>query len=384
MTGESSFKHLSWQDQLRCAFKSQKDFEGVFDLSLKEKEAFKRGQDIFNIQATPYYISLADRKDPQDPIRKMILPHLAETLNFDKSQKDPLAENLHSPCSRLIHRYSDRVLFLVTDFCGIYCRYCTRKHFTGGERAFPKKNEYRDALNYISENKNIKEVILSGGDPLTLSNQKLLKIVSDIESIEHVDLIRIGSRMPAACPMRLDEGLLQIFKRKKPIVLMTHFNHHKELSEYTRSKLRFFADSGVQIFNQMVLLNGINNAASLVYRLSRELIQSKVFPYYMFQCDPSLGSHHLQTSIEESLQIQKELYGFASGLSMPMYSVDIPSGGGKAYLTPDFITKKTPKKVRFKGFDGVEEDYINPPKENFKKPKIDKETEKIWNSLKSF
>lgn len=384
-TPDSNFSNsevaLDWSAQLKGALKSRSDFESLFNLTTAERLGFEKGGAVFNIQATPYYASLADPKDLNDPIRKMVLPSVLETEGLKLTQNDPLGERKNSPCERIVHRYADRVLFLITDFCGIYCRYCTRKHFTGGGQVFPKKDAYQEALDYIKSHKEIREVILSGGDPLTLSNKKLDRVLTDLDDIPHVDLIRVGSRMPAACPMRLDEGLLKVFKKQTPVVLMTHFNHHQELPDYTKSKLRFFAEGGVQIFNQMVLLNGINNSAALVYKLSRELISCKVFPYYMFQCDPSPGTKHLQTSIEESLVIQKELWGHSSGLALPTYSIDIPSGGGKTYLTPNFIQKRDDKSVVFKGFDGVEAEYLNPGAALYQKPVVSAGVQAEWDTV---
>jgi lysine 2,3-aminomutase len=377
----SRWNRESWQEQLKRSLKTEEDFSKFLSLSENEKKGFKSAKGIFNIRATPYYASLIDQNNPEDPVRKMIMPSVQEIMDLEMSQNDPLGENLNRPCERIIHRYADRVLFLVTDFCGIYCRYCTRKHFTGGGKVLPKIDEYEEALDYIKLNKGIREVILSGGDPLTLTNKKLKKILSDLDQILHVELIRVGSRMPAACPMRLDEGLLDAFKQKTPVILMSHFNHHQELSNYTQSKLRNFAENGVQIFNQMVLLNGINNSAALVYKLSRELIRCKVYPYYMFQCDPSPGTRHLQTSIQESLTIQKELWGRCSGIALPTFSVDIPSGGGKAYLTPNFVQKIESDKVSFKGFDGVQENYHNPKSSMHKKPFVQESVQKEWNSV---
>ena len=378
---ESEAAQTSWQEQLKGSLKSLKDFETYFELTEEEREGFRLGSKIFNIQTTPYYASLADPENLNDPIRKMIMPSVLETLGLDLSQNDPLAEVKNSPTERIVHRYADRVLFLITDFCGIYCRYCTRKHFTGGGQVLPAKDTYEQALDYIRNNKGIREVILSGGDPLTLSNARLKKVIDDLDEISHVDLIRVGSRMPAACPMRLDAELLEIFKVKTSVVLMTHFNHHKELPAYTKKKLRAFAEGGVQILNQSVLLNGINNSAALIYKLSRELISCKVFPYYMFQCDPSPGTGHLQTSIEDSLKIQKELWGRSSGVALPTYSVDIPSGGGKAYLTPNFIKSKSCGVYKFKGFDGVEAEYFNPNISSYREPSIDKAVLEDWDRI---
>ena len=368
-----------WQEQIKQSLKTLEDFKKRITLTQDELDGFDQGKELFNIQVTPYYFSLIKTKNLDDPIRKMIMPHKDE-LSFLNCQEDPLGENNHRPESRIIHRYKDRLLFLVTDMCGIYCRYCTRKHFTGNNLILPKKSEYTSALDYIKANSSIKEVILSGGDPLTLSNTRLDKILNDLEHIKHVELIRIGSRMPAACPMRLDEGLLKVLKRDKPVYLMSHFNHPQELTTYTLDKLKLFTTSGVPIFNQMVLLNGVNNHEAIVYALSRKLLRARVYPYYMFQCDPSLGTEHLKTSIAESLEIQKKLWGKCSGLSLPTLSVDIPSGGGKAYLTPNFIEKKDTHATHFKGFDGVRATYITPTAKRIS-AYIDDETKNMWEQL---
>ena len=372
--------YLDWKKQLQKSLKTKEDFQKHLTLTEDEIEGFNLGKDLFNIQVTPYYMSLIKKDHLEDPIRKMIMPHKHELDFLERSEKDPLGENKNRPVSRLIHRYPDRVLFLITDFCGIYCRYCTRKHFTGQSQAFPKKDEYQEALDYIKKNPQIKEVILSGGDPLTLSNEKLDKVLGDIEAINHVELIRLGSRLPAACPMRLEDDLLRVLKRRKPVFLMSHFNHHQELSDYTLEKLTHFSTSGVQILNQMVLLNGINNHEALVYRLSRRLIKARVFPYYMFQCDPSPGTEHLKTSIQDSLKIQKALWGKSSGVSLPIYSIDIPSGGGKTYLNPNSVTEASTDFYKFKGFDGVEATYYNPVNEA-QSPYIDEDTKSLWSSL---
>lgn len=376
----SDWTSSDWKAQLQKALKTKKDFEKHLTLTKEEIEGFNLGKDLFNIQVTPYYVSLINKEHLHDPIRKMIMPHRQEIEFLERSEADPLGENKNRPTTRLIHRYPDRVLFLITDFCGIYCRYCTRKHFTGQSQVFPKRDEYQKALDYIKRSPQIKEVILSGGDPLTLSNEKLDKVLGDIEAIPHIELIRLGSRMPAACPMRLEDDLLKVLKRKKPVFLMSHFNHHQELPDYTKDKLIDFTTSGVQILNQMVLLNGINNHEALVYRLSRELIKARVFPYYMFQCDPSPGTEHLKTSIQNSLKIQKSLWGKCSGVALPTYSIDVPSGGGKTYLNPNSVINAFEDHYKFKGFDGVEAIYYNPVGET-KTPYIDEDSQALWSNL---
>lgn len=355
-----------WRWQARKSLKSFADFSGFFSLSDEEIGALQR-KSSFAVQTTPYYAQLAGQH-PADPIRKIFMPSLQEFSSGLQSMLDPLAENDNRPSSRIIHRYPDRCLFLVTDYCNVYCRYCTRKHFTGKEQVFPKAEEWESALRYLRQTPKIREVILSGGDPLTLSDAKLAHILESLRQIEHIEIIRIGSRMPVVNPFRIGPELLQILKKNKPVYIMTHFNHPRELTAEAAAALESLVDNGTPVFNQMVLLNGVNNHASIVQALSRRLLYLRVKPYYMFQCDPSEGTDHLRTSIEDSLQIQQSLWGRVSGLMMPNYSIDIPGGGGKASLVPNYQIEQQGSRRKFRGFDGIESEYISPPPEKIVLP----------------
>ncbi|RYZ87480.1 MAG: KamA family radical SAM protein, partial [Proteobacteria bacterium] len=304
----------NWSWQLRSSLKSQADFQKFFQLSPEEQEAFAEGSEIFNIRSTPYYAGLT-RPSLEDPIRKILMPNSLELATPAQAMDDPLGELKNNPVSRIIHRYPDRVLFLVTDVCSVYCRYCTRKHFTGQEQAFLKPDEYERALQYIRTHTGIREVILSGGDPLTISDGKLDQTLGDLRKIDHVEIIRIGTRMPVVCPMRVNEDLVRILRKHKPVFLMSHFNHPRELTAESAAAIELFVDHGIPVMNQMVLLNGVNNHPAIVQALSRRLLYLRAKPYYMFQCDPSRGTDHLRTTIEDSLRIQKELWGNLSGLA---------------------------------------------------------------------
>lgn len=375
---ESDWNNWTWQ--LRHSLKTQEDFESVFTLTAEEKEAFQGGKELFNIRTTPYYASLA--QETGSSVRQILMPHKFEIEQGSQQMLDPLGEKRNNPAPRIIHRYSDRVLFLVTDICSVYCRFCTRKHFTGQEQAFIKNEEYEKALAYIKSHPGIREVILSGGDPLTISDAQLDRVLSDLRRIDHVEIIRLGTRMPVVCPMRVTDELVKILKKNKPVFLMSHFNHPSELTLEAAAALEKFVDNGVPVMNQMVLLNGINNHPALVQALNRRLLYLRVKPYYMFQCDPSIGTDHLRTSIEDSLEIQKELWGHLSGLAMPNLSVDIPNGGGKTYLVPNFETKKEGQVRHYVGWDGVEAQYVSPAPEKIKKPDISG-FEKEWSDLKN-
>lgn len=370
-----------WTWQLQKSLKTQADFAATFDLSAEEREAFREGAEMFNIRTTPYYASLAGAH-PADPIRRILMPNTLELATPTQAMLDPLGERRNNPAPRIIHRYPDRALFLITDICSVYCRYCTRKHFTGQEQAFIKQDEYTEALAYIKAHTGIREVILSGGDPLTVSDAQLDRTLFDLRKMDHVEIIRVGTRMPVVCPMRVSEDLVKILKKHKPVFLMSHFNHPRELTEEAATAVEMFVDNGVPVMNQMVLLNGVNNHPAIVQALSRRLLYLRAKPYYMFQCDPSRGTDHLRTSLEDSLEIQKELWGNLSGLAMPNLSVDIPDGGGKTYYVPNFETSSSLEKRSYRGWDGVEADYVNPPADRIVKPLDSEVYQEEWESLK--
>ncbi len=383
---EKRVDQQSWNDwtwQLRQSYKKKSDFEQYFKLSDFEALAFD--EKIFNIRTTPYYAQLADRFQPNDPIRKILMPHSSELNMGTQAQLDPLGERKkkNNPTSRVIHRYSDRALFLVTDICSVYCRYCTRKHFTGHDLAFIKEEEFNAAIDYFKSKNGLREIILSGGDPLTLSDALLEKVLKALREIDHIEIIRIGSRMPVVTPMRITESLVKMIKKYKPVYLMTHFNHPKEITQEAALALEMCVDHGIPVMNQMVLLNGVNNHPAIVQALSRRLLYLRVKPYYMFQCDPSQGTDHLRTTIEDSLNIQKELWGHLSGLAMPQLSLDIPDGGGKAYYVPQFETQATQEKRTFEGWDGVKAEYINPPSQKITMPADIDQYISEWNEIKN-
>ncbi len=335
--------------------------------------------------ASPYYWRLITKYPVLSPMAR---PTKQELFSAAQAMKDPLGEQRRSPYPRLIHRYPDRVLLLATDNCAVYCRYCTRKRFTGKKQALASKTELEQIFSYIKRNKGIREVILSGGDPLSLSDALLDHLIGAIRSIEHIEIIRVASRMPVACPMRLTRSLIQIFKKGQPVFLMTHFNHPLELTQEAREALSRVASAGILMFNQTVLLNKINNHPAIIQALMRRLLYLRVKPYYMFQCDPSEGSDHFRTSIQNSQWIQRELWGRLSGLAMPSLSVDIPGGGGKAGIVPEFAVQKEKERWLFKGWDGWESAYINPKQKEksedfFKSHKFLKEYYKEWSALKN-
>lgn len=349
---------FNWTWQMKNGPKNRAEFSRYVELTKDESAYFDSSSEIFKARGTPYYLSIAAHSPA---IRRIIVPRINEFKSGNQEMNDPLGEEVHSPTNRIVHRYPDRVLFLVTDVCSVYCRYCTRKYFTGNDQAFIKSEEYESALTYIKSHSEIKEVILSGGDPLTLSDNKIFQVLKDIRAINHIEIIRIGTRMPVVNPMRVSNELALGMREYGPVFLMTHFNHPKELTFESAEALSKVVDHGIPVFNQMVFLNGVNNHPAIVKALSRRLLYLRTKPYYMFQCDPSMGTDHLRTSIEESEAIQRELWGKLSGLAMPNLSIDIPNGGGKVGVVPNFeVTREDGKRV-YRGWDGKKGEYINPP-----------------------
>ena len=368
---------INWKWQLRKALKTKEDYEQYLTLSQEEQNGFQKNIS-FSIQSTPYYACLASH---QTSIRKMIVPNVLENKKGKQALKDPLGEERHSPVKHLIHRYPDRVVFLVTDLCPIYCRYCTRKRFTATNKSIIQTNEYDKALNYIKKNPGIREVILSGGDPLTLADSFLEKILQDVRAIEHVEIIRIGSRMPAVCPMRFTKELTDMIQKYQPIFVMSHFNHPSEISTDSAKALNLLADQGIPVYNQMVLINSVNNHPAIVQALSRRLLYLRARPYYMFQCDPSLGTDHLRTSLKNSEWILQELWGRLSGLALPRLSVDLPDGGGKVEIVPKSLLKSDQQTHSFKGWDGMTASYISPSEQDILVPNDIEPYLKEWETI---
>lgn len=350
----------NWHWQMQKSVSTLAEIERAIPLTATEKLALTQGSSLFRTRLTPYIVSMIEA-DPRGPLRRMLIPDHQELHRGEHTHFDPLAERKNEVVPRLIHRYPDRVLLLVTDTCSVYCRYCTRKHFTASDSNLIAASEFLAAFEYIKKHPGIREVILSGGDPLTLSDQQLGRILSGLREIEHVEIIRIGTRMPVVCPQRITPDLVFLLKRYNPVYLMTHFNHPRELTSDAASALTLVADNGIPIFNQMVLLNGINNHPAVVQALCRRLLYLRVKPYYMHQCDPSESSWHLQTPIQESASIQRQLWGNLSGLAMPNLSIDLPGGGGKVGVVPDFRVSPPENSTKeFVGFDGIGGVYILP------------------------
>jgi lysine 2,3-aminomutase len=344
-----------WQDwkwQIANRITSLNELKQI--IPIKNEEDFLKISEIFHFGTTPYYISLINPNDENDPILKQILPDIKEI--DEKYQEgaflDPFLEDVKSPVPGLTHRYPDRVLFRATNFCSVYCRHCMRKRmFLEDERARTKE-EYDAMFEYIRNNKSIKEVLISGGDPLTLPNKKIEYILKNIYEISHIDVIRIGSRELVVNPYRFyDEKLLQLFEKYDKVWLITHFNHPNEITSETKKAVKNILSTGTPVLNQTVLLKGINDSKETIENLMRDLLKVKIKPYYLFQCDPTKGVYHFRTPLEVGLEIMEYLRGRLSGLGIPTFAVDLLGGLGKVPVLPNYIIEKNEDYIVFRNYE---------------------------------
>jgi lysine 2,3-aminomutase len=325
-----------WKWQVRNSFTSFDQLESILQLSDDEK-GFKEQALNLPIRITPYYASLLDKHNALQPLRKTMVPVLDELSVSPGEESDPLGEEHDSPVPLIVHRYPDRALFLVTGFCSAFCRYCTRSHMVSKkDKMHASTSQIDGAIKYISEHKEIRDVLISGGDPLTLSDERLEYIIARLRAIEHVEFIRIGSKVPAVLPMRITPALTDMLKKYHPIFLSLHFTHPDELTPETREACNRLADAGIPLGSQTVLLEGVNNSIEVYKKLAHELLKVRVRPYYLYQCDPIPGSAHFRTKVENGLDIIRGLRGFTSGYAVPQFVIDAPKGGGKIPLLPDY------------------------------------------------
>ncbi len=348
------YEWRNWKWQIANRFKSYEDIKNFLKLDKNQEKAFKITENIFHFGTTPYYLSLIkDFSDKNNPILKQILPSTKEIdpVSQIESFLDPFLEDEMSPVSGLTHRYPDRVLFRATNFCSVYCRHCMRKRMFLEDEKARTKEEYDAMFQYIKQNKQIKEVLISGGDPLTLPNSKIEYILKNLYQIDHIDVIRIGSRELVVNPYRfLDDDLLQLFDKYDKVWLVTHFNHPDEITNETKKIVKNILSTGTPVLNQTVLLKGINDDEKTIEQLMRDLLKSKIKPYYLFYCDPVKGVVHFRTDIFKGIEILEYLRGRLSGLGIPTYAVDLKDGLGKIPLVPDYIEEIEENHVIFRNY----------------------------------
>jgi lysine 2,3-aminomutase len=331
-------------------------------INITDEEAAKIEQSLNKLRMaiTPYYASLMDPDDPTCPVRMQAVPTMAETHIAGADIHDPLHEDVDSPVPGLTHRYPDRGLLLVTDQCSMYCRHCTRRRHAGETDKAYGKEQIAKCIDYVRNTPSFRDVLLSGGDPLTIDEEMLEWVISELSAIPHVDFVRIGSRTPVVCPQRITKKLCDMLKKYHPIWINTHFNHPKEITPEAARACNMLADAGVPLGNQSVLLKGLNDCPYLFRELNQQLLKIRVRPYYIYQCDLSEGIEHFRTSVGKGIEIMEYLRGHTTGLAVPMFIVDAPGGGGKIPVMPNYVISRSDRKVILRNYEGVLTTYTEP------------------------
>ncbi len=350
-----------WRWQIRHRITSFDVLKRLIELTPEEKEGFRKAKGRLAMAITPYFFSLIDRKDPNCPIRKQAIPRIEELTVSPEERIDPCGEDSNSPVNGLVHRYPDRALLIITDSCAMYCRYCTRNRMVGDEKPPMSSEQFEKVCDYIRSNRNIRDVLISGGDPLMITTRRLEYYIKRIRSIPHVEIIRIGTRVPVTLPMRIDEELIKMLRKYHPLFMSIHFSHPKEITEEVKRACNMLADAGIPLGSQTVLLRGINDNVETMKKLFHELLKIRVRPYYLYQCDPALGTSHFRTSISTGIKIIEGLRGHTTGYAVPTFVIDAPGGGGKIPVGPDYVVKRTDRAVVLRNYEGKLFEYIEPP-----------------------
>lgn len=349
-----------WRWQFKNRITRIDELDGIVTLGLPEKREIATCLENFRMAITPYYASLMDPDDPACPLRMQAIPTIREMRKLPCEMRDPLHEDADSPVKCIVHRYPDRALFLVTRKCAMYCRHCTRRRTTGEEDFAVSRAEMDGAIGYIERTPRIRDVLISGGDPLTMGDAALEGIVSRLRRIGHVEIIRIGTRVPVVLPMRITRALLAMLKKYQPIWINTHFNHPKELTPDAVKACAAIVDAGIPLGNQSVLLKGVNDDAETMKELLLKLVKARVRPYYLYQCDLSEGIGHFRTRVEKGIEIMRALTGNISGYALPRFVIDAPCGGGKIPVNPEYVVSMDDEKVVMRNYKGEIYGYPQP------------------------
>ncbi len=349
-----------WKWQVKNRITNLEDLKKVVNISTEEEAGIKETLELFRMAISPYYASLMDPDDPKCPVRMQAVPSVRETRKAPEDLVDPLSEDEDSPVAGLTHRYPDRVLFQVTDQCTMYCRHCTRRRVVGINDQMRSAEELQADIDYIEEATDVRDVLISGGDPLTMSDDRLEEIVGKLREIPHVEIIRIGSRTPAVLPQRITPELVDMLSRYHPIWFNTHFNHPKEITEESAKACDLLSRGGIPLGNQSVLLRGVNDCIHVMKKLLHELVKIRVRPYYLYQCDLSVGIEHFRTSIGKGIEIIERLRGHTSGLCVPTFVVDAPGGGGKIPVMPQYMISRSDHKIILRNYEGFISAYTEP------------------------
>jgi lysine 2,3-aminomutase len=355
----------AWQSELQRSLRSLEQLEAHFELTPQERAGARRALDGgFPLAITPYYAALADRHDPACPIRRQIVPLADEALEAEGDLRDPLGEEAHQVAPELVQRYPDRALLLVTDRCAVYCRFCTRSRLVGNGGGPRSLSRLEPALRYLEQHPEIRDLIVSGGDPLVMSTARLVELFQRLRQVPTIETIRLATRVPVVLPSRITDELLSALRPFHPIWVMTHFNHPRELSSEARAACSRLADAGFPVMNQSVLLRGVNDDAAVLGELFRGLVRERVRPYYLLQMDPVRGSSHLRTPLARGIAIMEALQGRLSGIALPKLIVDTPGGFGKVPIGPDYVLMRDGERgaTRFRTPRGVQVEYLDPPR----------------------
>lgn len=349
-----------WYWQMRNGIRSIDTLEKVVTLTPREREEMQECLGKFAMEITPYYAALMDRDDPNCPVRMQSVPRIAEMHDDQSDMADPLHEDVDSPVPGLTHRYPDRVLLLVTNICSMYCRHCTRRRLVGDVDGNMPEDAVDAAIDYIRKTPTVRDVLISGGDPLVLTDAQLRSILERLREIDHVEIIRIGTRIPVVMPQRVTDGLVRMLKEFHPIWVNTHFNHPKEITAEAKAACERLANAGIPLGNQSVLLRGINDDPVVMKKLVHKLMTIRVRPYYIYQCDLSHGISHFRTSVAKGIEIIEALRGHTTGLAVPTFVVDAPGGGGKIPVMPNYLISMTEGTAVLRNYEGVITTYSWP------------------------
>lgn len=351
-----------WKWQFRNVIRDVPTLKKIIELSENEEQNLEKCLQTFKMGITPYYASLMNRTYKRDVIRLQAVPRILELEKAPDDRDDPLHEDVDSPVPGLTHRYPDRVLFLVTHICSMYCRHCTRRRVVGDHDEHLSRKQVDACIEYIRNHKEVRDVVVSGGDALALGNDQLEYVLKNLREIEHVEIIRIGSRMPVVLPQRVTDDLVNMLKKYHPIYVNTHFNHPREVTYESKTACETLADAGIPVGNQSVLLRDVNDCPNIMKKLVHELLMIRVKPYYIYQCDLSMGISHFRTSITKGIEIIENLRGHTTGMAVPTFVVDAPGGGGKIPVMPNYLISQSDRRFVLRNYEGVVTAYTQPEK----------------------
>ena len=346
--------------QLKNRVSSLSALEARLRLTDEERAGVLLAGNKLAMSITPHFFNLIDRDDPECPIRRQVIPRIEEGWDAPEEMADPCGEDSHMPVPGLVHRYPDRVLFLVTDRCASYCRYCTRSRVVSGVGEQHLETQWEPAFRYLEQHTEIRDVLLSGGDPLLFSDAKLEKILSRLRAIPHLQFLRIGSRIPIFLPQRITPELCAMLKKYHPLFISIHSNHPRELTLEVKEGLERLADAGIPLGNQSVMLKGVNDSVEVQQALVHKLLMCRVRPYYLYQCDMIRGSSHLRTPVSRGIEIIDGLRGHTTGYAVPQFVIDGPGGGGKIPLNPNYVVHRDHEKTVLRNYEGEIFEYPEP------------------------